>query len=316
MREPAAAAGPRAVAARAARGAGYREDAAAEGDRGTQAVEDTLCSAARWLDGLFGDGDSSNGRATQGRVELSAYRSEFYGTDVRVRLNARVRLPEIEKRLSAFVGRENDEDYARDRAEGFGLRSVFALDEPVDWFTGLAYGTRLAENVSSDTRVGVRGVSAPQLFVQERVNIRLYADEVHLAQWRVTPFWNSDDRFGLTNSVDLSRVLAPSLLIRWGNAGTVSQETRGLDWRSALVLYQSLEAQRALGYQVFVRGQTDEPEPLREYGGFLLYRQPLARERVWVLLQAGYSWPRTDPALPRRGAVGGGLGLEIPLGGR
>lgn len=285
-------------------------------DRGTQAVEDTLCNAARWLDGLFGDGQSSNGRATQGQVEVSAFHSEFYGTDVRLRLNARVRLPALEKRLSAFVGRENDEDYARDRAEGFGLRSMFALDEPVDWFTGLAYGTSIADNVSADTRVGVRGVSDPQLFVQERVNIRLYADDVNLVQWRATPFWNSDDRFGLTNSLDLSHVLAPSLLIRWGNAATVSQETRGLDWRSAVILYQSLAGQRALGYQVFVRGQTDEPEPLREYGAFLLYRQPVARQRVWVLLQGGYSWPRTDPELPRHGAVGLGLGLQVPLGGR
>jgi len=42
----------------------------------------------------------------------------------------------------------------------------------------------------------------------------------------------------------------------------------------------------------------------------------VADRRVWVLLQGGYSWPRTDPLLPRRGAYGFGLGLEVPLGGR
>jgi hypothetical protein len=284
-------------------------------DATTHLLGDSMCIAARWLDGLFGErGQISAGYTTGGVLEVSGTYSEFYGADLQVRLNARVRLPALERRLSVFVGRENEEEVARDRTEGFGLRSLFrALDEPVDWFAGLGYDVDIFEGVRSDSRIGVRSVSDPQLFVQQRVVVDLLSDPLSLVQLRATPFWNTRDGFGFTGNFDANRVLSNAFLLRWGTAGTITEHSKGVDWRSALVLYQDLGAWQGLAYELFIRGLSEHPVPITEYGARLIHRLPVARKRLFIVSQASYSWPLIDPQLSRQGAWGVGLGLEIPL---
>ncbi|HUP91179.1 MAG TPA: hypothetical protein VM074_02950, partial [Solimonas sp.] len=152
-------------------------------------------------------------------------------------------------------------------------------------------------------------------FVYNRFGYNAYADDENLVHLRATPFWNSRDGFGLTVGTDMAHVLSPSRLLRWDNVATVSQETVGLDWRSALIHYQNLRAKRALAYQVYIEGQTDEPESLRQYGVRATYRQPILFERIWTEALIGYYWPRTDPVLKREGSAEVGLTLDLPFGG-
>lgn len=279
-------------------------------------LEETLCSTALWVDGIFGDkGDIAAARRVRGYLEVSTAYSEFEGTKVRVRMNVRADLPVLKRRLSAFVGRDNEDDYVRDRSEGFALRSQFPrLDDREGWLAGLGYGLPGSGRLESDFRFGARGLNPPKVFVQWRNRYNIYADPNDVVYVRGTPFWNSKDGLGFTSSLDYSHVLTPVLLVRLGNAATVSEETEGVDWRSALILYQNLGEKRAIAYEAFVRGTTDVPEPLGEYGGRAIYRHPLARDKLFGELVLGYSWPRDDPALEREGSVGVGISVEMPFG--
>lgn len=279
-------------------------------------LEEELCGAALWIDGLFGErGNEEAARRTHGFVELSNYYSEFEGYDSRARMRVQVDLPTMENRLSAFIGRENDDDFVRGRSEAFELRSQFpTLDDENEWLAGLGYSLPGRKRLETNFRVGVRGLAHPKVFVQSRLRYNVYADNDDIAYVSTTPFWNNHDGYGITQSFDYSHVITRSRLLRWYSVGTVSQESRGLNWRNSLIHYQNLLHKRGLAYEAFVRGETDEPEPLYEYGGRVLFRHPFLKRRLYAEWALGYSWPRTDPAAERQGAANVGLGLEMPFG--
>ena len=114
----------------------------------------------------------------------------------------------------------------------------------------------------------------------------------------------------------MTPIMAPTRLLRWGSIATVAEERSGMQWRTALVLYQDLRRLRAIAFEAFERGDTAAPVPLVEYGARTIYRQPFFDGRLFGELVLGYSWPRVDPALPREGSAGVTAGLELPFGAR
>ena len=280
-----------------------------------QVLQETVCGAALWFDGLFGEGDLRAARRARGRLEVATSHSDFDGQNTRVRFSARVPFPALKQRLSAFAGVDDNEDVARDRTEGLGLRSdASPLDEAEDFFAGLGYELSESYGIRTDFRVGVRGLRNTRAFAQLRASHTAYADDNDRVELRLTPFYNTRDGFGATASTDFDHALSPTRVLRWGNVGTVSENTQGLDWRTALVLYQSLHHLRALAFEVFERGATAAPVPLAEYGVRVIYREPLFHARLFLNLVPGYSWPRVDPAVEREGSFNISLGLELPYG--
>lgn len=278
-------------------------------------LHETVCGAALWFDGLFGDGDLRAARRARGRLEISQSFSEFDGQNTRVRFSARVPFPALKQRLSAFAGIDDNEDVARDRSEGVGLSSeTSALDEADDFFAGLGYLLSESYGIRTDFRAGVRGLRGTRAFAQLRMSHTARVSESNRLELRMTPFYNTRDGWGVTTSADYDYTMSPTRLLRWGNVGTVSENTQGADWRSALVLYQSLGDLRALGFEWFERGMTAAPVPLAEYGARVIYREPLFHARLFLNFVPGYSWPRTDPALPREGSFNVSLGFELPYG--
>jgi hypothetical protein len=286
-------------------------------DEARETLQETVCGASLWFDGLFGQRDLKAARTAHGRLEVSTANSEFEGEETRVRFDARVQLPALSKRLSAFIGRDNEGDVARDRSEGLGLRSQAAeLQESEDWFAGLGYRIRDTWGIRSEFRVGVRDLSDPTAFAQVRNTLVVFEDDNDQVTLRLTPFVNTVDGVGVTAGTDFDRALSRVLLLRWGSIGTYAEESPGTVWRSAFLLYRSLADYRAIAAETFVRGASGAPEPLYEYGVRTIYREPFFKHRLFAELVLGYSWPRIDPALEREGSFGVTFGIEMPFGKR
>lgn len=279
-------------------------------------LHQTLCGASLWLDGLFGDRRNvASARRARGRLETSLVYSEFSGFRQRVRLDVRVDLPNLQDRASAFLGRDDRDEFVRDRSEGLALRTQFpSVANEDDWLAGLGYSLPGNKRFSANFRVGVRSVRNPRAFVLSQLRYNLYSDLDNLVHLRLTPFWNTRDGFGLTPGIDYSHVLTPARLLRWSNVGTISEASEGFDWRSSLILYQGLRNMRGIALESFVRGATQDSVPLREYGGRVIYRHPLAGRRLFGELVTGYSWPKEDPNAARGGSYLIGLNLELPFG--
>ena len=276
----------------------------------------TLCGASLWLDGLFGRHASVAGaEAVNGRAELSVLHSNVQGTKVKTGLDVNVTLPHLERRLNAFVGRSDPTDYIHDRQEGFGLRSEFvSLESEEKWLGGLGYSLPGAVGQRFSLRAGVAGGINAKVFGQAIYRQNVSIGEADLVHVREVGFWEGRGAgFGFTSSADVDHVVSETMLLRWGSIGTVSQGVHGLDWRSALVLYQNLRHSHAMAYEAFMRGVTSTLG-LTEYGGRVIYRQSVYRP--WFFLDAltGYSWIRLNPGDPHKGSVLVGLGAEMWYG--
>jgi hypothetical protein len=283
-------------------------------DTASRRLHQTVCGAALWFDGLFGEGDLDAALESYGHVEVSTAYSEFSGSHTRFRFHARVKLPAMEHRLSAFVGIDDEEDFVRDRAEGQALRSRQRVTDRDTFLVGLGFAGYTSDRFQSDLKVGVRDVRLPKVFLQNRFNYIPYSGEKTRLILRVTPFWDNRDLFGTTTHTSFDKILGEAYLLRWSTAATVSEEVSGVDWRTALILYQNLNGSDALAYEAFIRGGSGAPESLREFGLRTVYRLPMWRDRLIGQLVVGYSWPRDDPALEREGAADIGVGVELPFG--
>ena len=286
-------------------------------DATREQVEELVCKGALWLDGFGGDGGNVlAARRSRGLIETSYYQSEFTGAEFRVRAKIRVELPLLKQRLSAFIGLDNENDFVQGRSEGFSLRSEFpTLDTDDDWLAGLGYSFPGSSRVfKSDFRVGAKRLTDTEVFVQNRFRYLAYSDHNDLWTLRETFFWTNHDGFGATTGIDWMHVINEKLLARWDNVATVSQESDGLSWRTAAWLYRSLNHGKGIAGEIFSRGDTRHPVPVREYGFRALYRHPLFEERLWVELINGYTWPKVELGTERQGSYGFGIGLQLPFG--
>jgi hypothetical protein len=160
----------------------------------------------------------------------------------------------------------------------------------------------------------VSGTRHPKLFAQQPTRYTLYRDEEDLFYVRGTPFYNTDDGLGLTTGADYDRVLGRRLLLRLSEIGTISQDTDGVDWRSSVILYHNLREERALAYELLIRGETDAEVALQEYGGRVVYRHPLLPRKLYGEFLVGYTWPRLEQEETRKGSAEAGISIEVPFG--
>lgn len=284
-------------------------------DDSRRVLAETFCGATLWFDGLFGEPDIENARAVSGRVELSAIHTEADGTDPKARLRLKYDLPNVDRRVNLFLGRDDRDDIVQGRQEGLAIRSsVFGVETEDRWLAGLGYSPpgRWKERV--DFRVGGRLSSSPEVFVQGRLRRNVFFGERTVWRFREVLFYENRDGFGSTSSADFDYVLRRTLLFHWGTVGTISEATEGAYWRSATVLYQNLGQRSALAYELFLRGSTDSEVGVREYGARTVYRRPLNREWLFGELIAGYTWPRESLDQPRDGSMMIGFGLELLFG--
>jgi len=291
------------------------EDAGIE--KGRRLLYETLCSAGLWFDGLLGgDPDVESARRVHGRLEGTVIYSDYWGTDLKGRLRLRYDLPNLKHRFALFLGRDEADEAIEDRRETLPIQSALLnLDEEEEWLAGFGYsppGRRLSK---IDLRVGVKVKSETEVFFQTRWKTTVFAGDKSAWRFRETLFWQNRDGFGLTSGVDFNRILRNDLLIRWSNVGTFSEATDGVRWRTSVILYQNLRKQRALAYETFLRGETRDPEPLREYGARAVYRFP-SKRRKWLFgeLIAGWTFPRGDQDLGRQSSPQVGFGIDVLFG--
>lgn len=285
-------------------------------DETRQLLEETFCGANLWFDSLFGgEPDVENARKVSGRVELSTLYTEFDGLNVKPRLRLRYNLPNLERRVNVFLGRDDRDEVVEDRQEGFAIRSaVFGLETEEEWLAGLGYSPPGRWGSKLDFRVGGRLKTSPEVFAQARYRRNFFRGASNVWRVRETVFWENREGFGSTTSLDFDHVLSRNLLFRWGNVGTVSESTEGMTWRSASVLYYNLHRSRALATELFLRGATAAEVKLREYGARAVYRQPVGKPYLFGDLIVGYTWPREERDQPREGSAMVGLGLELLFG--
>lgn len=276
----------------------------------------SACLTSHWFDGFFGDERyESELEQNYGRLTAGVAWDEDDNVDLDLHLDAQLYLPRAEKRWRAFINRDDEDDFAanRGREELTRLPDFFDSARDEEWLLGLGYRPAKRKDRALDVDAGVKLDFPVDPFVRVRARRRWFLNESRLVRVRNTLFWRNQKGYGLTHNTDVEQVLTPNLLLRWANYGTWSESTRGVDWLTAVTLYQNLDGERALAYQASIRGETDVPVNVGRYTVRTIYRQRWLREWLFVESYVGMTWPR-DPGEVRRESLQFGISFEMRYG--
>ena len=280
-------------------------------------VQRGVCSTARFVDRLFGGEheysefeDDSNGR-----LGLTLGWNEQDGADADLRFRTSVTLPALNERLNATIGRASRDEFVADQASNIGpLGGQFSDDDPAEWFAGIGYRVHRGRDSRFDLGAGVHLESPLNPYLNARYRQYLYRSKSVLLTMRSTAFWENVEGFGVTEALDVDRVLGHDYLLRWGNSVRLSEQTLGVRWRSRLALYQAIDYRRAMRYEVSVHGETDGTQPDR-FGLRVTHRRSVLHKWLFVEMGAALFWADgPEPADRCHGCVGASLGFEILFG--
>ncbi len=274
------------------------------------------CSSASWFDGLFGNSRyDEEYRSTYGSLTTGALWSERKSWQEIVRFRAKLALPQMNKRLHAFIGRVDRDDYISEaEPQVYGLPDDFNRNSSEQTLLGIGYNEPLKKRGSFDTSTGVRITFPLDPYVKGSYRYARPIGERNLIRLRETLFWQHSEEFGVTSRVDWDRVIGEQNLMRYTASGTYSQVSEGLRWFANVTLFHFVSTHRAFAYEAFLNGSTDHVIPLTDYGAFVVYRQLIWRDWLLLELRGGVDWPRDLPIERRRSNLNGGLAFELRFG--
>lgn len=271
-------------------------------------VRSTTVWLARGVDSWFGDRSfDDGGKVTDGQLDLSVLQRRGERADVDARLNARFRLPNIDRLAYVFFGRDNEREVITDKPGALSRQDRVLVTRAQDraFFAGLGS----APDDAFDFRIGVRGAFKP--YAQARMRHRWQLGDNDWLDTRETIFWTVDDRVGSTTAWSYGHAFSPTLAALWLNAATVTQELPKFVWASSIGLYQIFGGQRQLSLESLVNGQQGSGVGALDYGLQVHWEQPVYEN--WLLggIVVGHFWPRPDVQTERRRAWALGLSLKM-----
>ena len=278
-------------------------------DRLQVGFAENVDGAARWVDGFFGEQrTSSSGRGAYGRVTVRPIWKEYEGTRVQVRFRAHLPLDNIKRRTYAIIGRGDvDQMIENDNSD----KGLFETDRENDWLVGLGYKPGWSSSGRVSLGGGVKLNWPPDPYVRVSYNWKHDFTSRSLVRLRETVFWQESEDFGASTSLDLEHRIGKNSLLRWANWVKISGATQDFIYDSRIMLYKRFSYNRAIMYAIGMRGETGAEEPVREYGGYVIYRQRAWRDWLFAELILGATHYKEDDWAERKWALLLGIGFEM-----
>src|SRR3546814_14887873 len=105
------------------------------------------------------------------------------------------------------------------------------------------------------------------------------------------------------------------MLFRFGNVGTRSQTTEGLNWRPTITVNQAPERiHSGMAYELFIRGESEDDVPLHEYGFQTTFRNPMFGAEPYGDWALGFRFQRDYPDDIRTASLRLGQTVLLPSG--
>jgi hypothetical protein len=250
-------------------------------------VRSTTLWLARGVDSWFGDKPfEQGGRVTDGRLGLALLKREDQKFDVKVRFNARFRLPNVQERTYLFLGRDNDRETVADTPGALSREQRLLAEGPDDrtFFAGLGYALLDA----FDLRVGFHGIKP---YLQARYRKAWNPAPEDLVEFRQTFFWRTSDHFGSTTALSYEHAYSSTLAFRWLTATTRTQKAGLFDWSSIAGVYKGFSGERLLSVEEVTSGSQHTGKRFTEYGSQIKWSQPIYRDWLFIECIGGLYWP-------------------------
>ncbi len=273
-----------------------------------QSVRSTTEWLARGVDSWFGDRPfSEGGKVSDGRLSVFMLTRQHEKTDLSVRFNARVWLPNLQDRAYLFLGRDDNRETVTDQPDALSRQQRLVRENNADnsFFAGL--GFLLHESVQF--RIGFHGGLKP--YVHARYGHAWQLGPADVVDFRETVFWTLSDHFGSTTALSYEHAYSRTLVMRFLNSATITQDSKKFEWSSTLGAYQSFGDQRVLSIEVLGNGLQGSGVPLTDYGVQAKWEQPVHKDWLVGEVLVGHFRPRPDALSPRGNAWAVGAGLRM-----
>jgi len=139
---------------------------------------------------------------------------------------------------------------------------------------------------------GVRVKLPFEAFARSRLDYLHTFNDTTLVRFGETIFVKNSDLLGETTEITLEKLLDRGTILRWSNAGTASQEIRGLEWGSELSLLRELSPRSAVTLTGGAYGNTSSNSFGHNYRLLALYRQNFLRSWLFYELEPELFWQR------------------------
>jgi hypothetical protein len=282
-------------------------------DRFRREVYESVCEAAQWFDGFFGSRRfDEEARQTHGRIGLQVVWDEYDGFDLDGRLKVRVDFPNLDRRVNAFLGREDEQAFLTGSEERLDfLPTFFQREGGEEWLLGLGYRPVGNDRSALDFDGGIHVATPVDPFVRARYRYVWLIGDDNLLRARQTVYWTNQRDVGSGTRVDFERPVGTRSLVRWSGNMVFDGQTRGADWDSGVTFFHGFSDDQAISFFAGIDGETDRAVPIENYGTRITYRQRMLREWFFGELITGVTWPRQHLHEQRELSWHFGFGAEI-----
>jgi hypothetical protein len=273
-------------------------------DEKHQKVGEYLVSAATWFDSFF---DNSRSEAEENkstfRLRLDGGWDKYEDFEFKPRVSFRLHLPGMDNRWNLLISARDDEDFDVDRYGG----GASQRDDDANVTAALQYFLLQSKNMNISTTAGL---SLNYVYAGLR-----YRGSYEYGSWqgRFTSRFRyyTDDGFESINEYDLERRVSETLLFRTTLHGDWYEDKNGLAHGIVFSLFQVLNSDRAVLYDVGNSFQTSPNYYLADTVVRLRYRQRFYRD--WLIFEVApqVSFPREHDRNFNPGLV---LRLEVEFG--
>jgi hypothetical protein len=260
------------------------------------------------VDSWFGDKPfSEGGKISDGRLSVFLLTRQHETPDLSVRFNARVWLPNLQDRAYLFLGRDDNRETVTDQPDALSRQQRLIKENNADasFFAGLGF----ALHDSVQFRVGFHGGLKP--YAHARYNQAWQLGSANRLDFRETIFWTPDDHIGSTTALSYEYTWSPTLVLRWLNAATITQDSKKFEWTSSLGAYRSFGDQQLLSLEALSAGLQSSGVPVTDIGVQVKWEQPVHKDWLLGEVLVGHFWPRPDAQVQRTRAWAVGAGLKM-----
>jgi hypothetical protein len=282
-------------------------------DKIRREVYESVCEAAQWFDGFFGSRRfDEEVRQTHGRVGVQVVWDEYDGFDLDGRLKVRVDFPNLDRRVNAFLGRDDEQAFLTGSEERLDfLPTFFQREGGEEWLLGLGYRPVGNDRSALDFDAGIHVATPVDPFVRARYRYVWLVGNDNLLRARQTVYWTNQRDVGSGTRVDFERPVGTRSLVRWSGNMVFDGQTRGADWDSGVTFFHGFSDDQAISFFAGIDGETDRAVPIVNYGTRITYRQRMLREWFFGELITGVTWPREHLHEQRELSWHIGVGAEI-----
>jgi hypothetical protein len=247
-------------------------------------VAEKFINFASSVDRFFGDElnfQESNKSVLQ--INLTRVIEEGGNLGFAFSARAKLHLPTAEKRLHLLLETNPDKNLPGGTTQQ-GPPSIFReVATPDSYGAALRFENRDDSpwRFSADAGLKLDNISL-QPFVRSRGSYTtpLGAVQLKLAE---SLFWYNTTGAGESTQLDADHHLSDSLLFRSTSGATWLHDKQNFDLRQDFSLYQTLDDQHSVLYQLSAIGVTNPQTQISEYIALALYRQRLHRD--WIFLE-------------------------------